>query len=128
MIREVGRNLGTKSLDDCFEVSNAFDPTVRRFVPSLPIHREKERECRRDRRAQIYIYIYIYRSTRADIRTSFSIRDRKWLRANWRALYARLLLLGPPLPAQLFGVSRVTDHARDLLLLLLGKIGPLLAK
>ena len=23
-----------------------------------------------------------------------------------------LLLLGPPLPAQLFGVSRVTDHAR----------------
>lgn len=58
MIREVGRNLGTKSLGGCFEVSNAFDPTVRRFVPSLPIHREKERECRRDRRAQIYIYIY----------------------------------------------------------------------
>ena len=81
--------LGTKSRDGCFEVSNAFDPTVRGFLRSpLPrrIQREKEREIERMQERSTNRYIYIYRSMRADIRTSFSIRDRKWLRANWRAL------------------------------------------
>lgn len=132
MIREVG-SLVLETWDKELVVSSEVSPSTQPFVDSFVLHygeyREREREgrreteCRRDRRAQIYLYIY--RSTRADIRTSFSIRDRKWLRANWRALCALLLRLGPPLPAQLFGVSRVTDHARVVSSSSSGKLAPL---
>lgn len=105
-------------------MSNAFDPTVRRFLRSpLPrrIQKEKERErkgwreteCRRDRRAQIYIYIYIYTDPREQISGRASqLGIGSGFGLTGALFVLLLLLLGPPLPAQLFGVSRVTDHAR----------------
>lgn len=111
-------------------------PSTRQFVDSFVLHyrgeyrkrkRGRGREGGRQNAGEIgerrYIYIYIYRSTRADIRTSFSIRDRKWLRANWRALCAP----PPPSGSSASGpaIRRIACHRPRARRILLGKIGPL---
>lgn len=109
-------------------------PSTRQFVDSFVLHyrgeyrkrkRGRGREGGRQNAGEIgeRRYIYIYRSTRADIRTSFSIRDRKWLRANWRALCAP----PPPSGSSASGpaIRRIACHRPRARRILLGKIGPL---
>lgn len=109
-------------------------PSTQQFVDSFVLHyrgeyrkrkRGRGREGGRQNAGEIgeRRYIYIYRSTRADIRTSFSIRDRKWLRANWRALCAP----PPPSGSSASGpaIRRIACHRPRARRILLGKIGPL---
>lgn len=109
-------------------------PSTQQFVDSFVLHyrgeyrkrkRGRGREGGRQNAGEIgeRRYIYIYRSTRADIRTSFSIRNRKWLRANWRALCAP----PPPSGSSASGpaIRRIACHRPRARRILLGKIGPL---
>lgn len=111
-------------------VSRCRTPSTQQFVDSFVLHyRGEYRERKRERQnageidEQIYIYIYTDpreqisgRASQLGIGSGFGLTG---------ALFVfLLLLLGPPLPVQLFGVSRVTDHARVVSRLLLEKIGP----
>lgn len=97
-------------------------PSTRQFVDSFVLHyrgeyrkrkrgrgREGNRMQERSASADIYIYTdpreqISGRASQLGIGSGFGLTG---------ALFVLLLLLlGPPLPAQLFGVSRVTDHAR----------------
>lgn len=101
-------------------MSNAFDLTVRRFLRSpLPrrIQKEKERERKGGKQNAGEIgerrYIYIYTDPREQISGRASqLGIGSGFGLTGALFVLLLLLLGPPLPAQLFGVSRVTDHAR----------------
>lgn len=131
MIREVG-SLVLETWDKELVVSSEVSPSTQPFVDSFVLHygeyREREREGGRQNAGEIgeRRYIYIYTDPREQISgraSQLGIGSGSGLTG---ALFVLLLLrLGPPLPAQLFGVSRVTDHARVVSSSSSGKLAPL---
>lgn len=99
-------------------------PSTRQFVDSFVLHyrgeyrkrkRGRGREGGRQNAGEIgeRRYIYIYTDPREQISGRASqLGIGSGFGLTGALFVLLLLLLGPPLPAQLFGVSRVTDHAR----------------